>query len=440
MQIRDSDDETSEQNYHEHERDEEEEEENSQTEEIVGDSIGDTAYSQRFVIKCLMGLAKATADTGDTAEITMDYLDRELCLLWDMATDTHVVLFLIDHGAVHLIIQALAKATGSRDDQDQNKDKNMDKETTSRLIEILVGILTNMCCFPRGMQSVTDQLDYVDLILKNVQSDDSRILLQVFRFVFSCVYYDGDRFSIWLDHLSVSRFADVVTFVLCNSTHCELLKQTFETINCLCSAQENHPDDERFSKLFKDKNIIEHSVTGLREIRGLSEEDEMAYERIEILFVSIHSTLYKVLSECDDRQYLDSVSMLFINMNEILERNLREETDNLNDMICYLLKIFSSNFPPVCCEIDTLFDIVLSHLKKCIISSEIEGDFLEVVNSQMEFLLTMMASVDNNRLILFRKKIDDEVKNVLLHKLKFADEQMTIKYKNIINILHSDEK
>ncbi|KAJ9584752.1 hypothetical protein L9F63_020902, partial [Diploptera punctata] len=68
---------------------------------IRGDAIGDTLYSERWVIKILMKLVKHRDEEWS------DDFETELCLLWDMTMDADVVNLLMDHKFLSLSSQII---------------------------------------------------------------------------------------------------------------------------------------------------------------------------------------------------------------------------------------------------------------------------------------------------------------------------------------------
>lgn len=96
---------------------------NAMISKIKGDAIGQTLYSERFVLRTLLELKNVTNEIKMTEEF-----EKDLCLLWDMTIEKEVVQLLLTHSVIDMFTSII--------------------ETTEdeRLIEILLGIIGNCCC------------------------------------------------------------------------------------------------------------------------------------------------------------------------------------------------------------------------------------------------------------------------------------------------------
>lgn len=89
-------------------------------ESIKGDAIGNTMYSERFVLKTLLSLQNIEWDEN---------YENTLCTLWDMTIDKDVAIYLANHSFFDILIPTI----------ENNLNEN------ARLVEILVGITSNIC-------------------------------------------------------------------------------------------------------------------------------------------------------------------------------------------------------------------------------------------------------------------------------------------------------
>lgn len=96
---------------------------NAMITKIKGDAIGETLYSERFVLRTLLELQNINNEKKLSEEF-----EKDLCLLWDMTIDKDVVRLLLKHSVLEMLTSII------------------DASEDERLIEILLGIIGNCCC------------------------------------------------------------------------------------------------------------------------------------------------------------------------------------------------------------------------------------------------------------------------------------------------------
>jgi len=75
-------------------------------EKLKGDSIGDTLYSEKWVLKTLMKLTQDLPKYSEREDSLVELdetLESDLCLLWDMTSDPDVATCLFKHDIVDLV-------------------------------------------------------------------------------------------------------------------------------------------------------------------------------------------------------------------------------------------------------------------------------------------------------------------------------------------------
>lgn len=185
-----------------------------QAEEIAimkGDAIGDTLYSERFVLSTLIQLTKYT-DFNES-------LEKELCTLWDMTIERDVVLLLLEHNSLELIANII-----------QN-------ETNERLTEILVGIVANMSCLSETRKKLCFDKKTMEIFLDVINTQDPLILIQLMRFITSVLIFEnsGDEY-VWFQHFENKvEFIDQLAFILHNSTNSILILNALEALISMCA-------------------------------------------------------------------------------------------------------------------------------------------------------------------------------------------------------------
>lgn len=168
---------------------------------LRGDAIGDTMYSERFVLNTLLKLGKLatgeiqmsnindsdmemeklkdageagdasaslTTDEGkDDAEVAESKeekgLETNLCTLWDMTVEADVVRYMLDYGVID-IFRSILRLTENR-----------------RLTEIVVGIIGNMCLVPEALAALYSDEEFLRILMDLSGCSDSPTLAQLIR-------------------------------------------------------------------------------------------------------------------------------------------------------------------------------------------------------------------------------------------------------------------
>lgn len=178
-------------------------------EKLKGDVIGDTLYSQSFVLKTLLRYSDL--------EWSEDF-EEDLCFLWDMTVEKDVCEYLLKISYPSIACSAVVKYS------------------EPRFIEIVIGIFANIMCVEID-DSITDI--EIDIILNQLQNDDHLILIQVVRFLDALAHKRRK-----LPFITQEVFSKI-KFILENSVNTELLSLTLETVAKMtldCKIEENLVD------------------------------------------------------------------------------------------------------------------------------------------------------------------------------------------------------
>lgn len=233
--------------------------------QIAGDVIGDTAYSERFVLKILLKLANLNTLKDEIKEKSFE---DDLCLLWDMTGEKDVVLFLQKHDVLKLFQFALPLIE------------------VPRIVEIIVGIIANICC----------RRDEVSVLMKNEQllhmlinyisnNDDSLLLVQLLRLVSACLFLANDEeLSIWMDLFINVEYSSALYFILKNSSHKDLLVTALENYNTVCSYCNTEKFRMKFFSHFVTPQALDSLTVALCEITK-AHGDACVKEELERVFV-----------------------------------------------------------------------------------------------------------------------------------------------------------
>lgn len=181
-------------------------------EAFLVDAIGDTLYSKRFVLQTLLNLNKVEAKLSEEFE-------KDLCTLWDMTVERDVVKLLLEHNVVEIFSGIIQLS------EDQ------------RLVEILVGIIGNMCVLSETRDALCQQPDVMIPIIDLISCSDSMILIQLMRLFHTCLVFEnsGDEY-IWFQHFRCAdQFVEKFAFILANSMSTSLLVHVYEALNAICT-------------------------------------------------------------------------------------------------------------------------------------------------------------------------------------------------------------
>lgn len=190
-------------------------EDNEPTSSIAGDVIGDTAYSERFVLNILLKLANLDTLKEELKEKSFE---EDLCTLWDMTAEKDVVLFLLKHDILKLFCFALPVVE------------------SKRILEIGIGIIANMCCHREAVIDFMKNYYLLSLIFQNLQCDDILVLIQMLRLVSSCLFLaDDDDLDDWMSIFDNVRYAKCLYYIMKNSSNKDLLVAALENFNTVCS-------------------------------------------------------------------------------------------------------------------------------------------------------------------------------------------------------------
>lgn len=142
-----------------------------------------------------------------------------------------------------------------------------------RLVEILLGIIGNMCCLKETREYLCASPIVMSVILSQLSSSDPLILHQLMRLLYSAILFEnsGDE-SVWFDHFkSCEDLIEKFAFILSNSTSNTLLISSFEALNAICAKFaiieiSESPKDSSFSQLFVRQILIDGLIEAFKQV------------------------------------------------------------------------------------------------------------------------------------------------------------------------------
>ncbi|KAL1131357.1 hypothetical protein AAG570_010975 [Ranatra chinensis] len=210
---------------------------------MKGDAIGNTLYSERWVLKALMKLTQL-----EKQEIN-DEFESELCLLWDMTIEKDVVNFMMKHDFLSIATKVIQSS------------ENM------RIIEIIVGVIGNMCCVESVRGELSQRKETVETLLALLETPDSCVLVQLVRLLHSTAWdlvHNPDYGPHWLENeFNNTRLSSHIAFILMSSTNEELLFCVLELLATTCSLNIN---DKDFSLYFSTPEIVKGLIESWQQL------------------------------------------------------------------------------------------------------------------------------------------------------------------------------
>ncbi|XP_059059380.1 uncharacterized protein LOC131852684 [Achroia grisella] len=280
---------------------------------ITGDVIGDTAYSERFVLKILLKLANL--DTLKD-EIQEKSFEDDLCTLWDMTAERDVVMFLQKHKMLNLLNFALPIIE------------------SPRIIEIFIGITGNMCCQKEVVSALLKmdskkrryKLILLNLLLENIKTDDSLVLIQLLRLINSSLFLiDHEAVCIWMGLFKKIEYSSALYFILKNSSNKDLLVTALENINTICSYCNTEKCRAEFFTHFVTVDALESLTTAFTEIT-VNQKDKCERDELERVLVISLQTILNLVG-------FDKSSGVF-----------KDSRENVSNMIGIVLKYYETKF------------------------------------------------------------------------------------------------
>ena len=289
----------------------------NEREKMKGDAIGDTLYSERFVLKTLMELKEQNG-----AKIEESF-EKDLCLLWDMTIEKAVVKLLLEYSVLELFTSII------------------DITEDERLIEILLGICGNMCCLRETREHLCANSSVMAIVLSQLSSSDPLILHQLMRLLYSAILFEnsGDE-SVWFHHFkNCEELVEKFAFILSNSTSNTLLISCFEALNAICAKFaiieiSESPQDSSFSQLFVRDILIEGLMKAFKQvIPTITDTDCNATDLIPTQntqkFMNLFLELNLILSQYESMS-LEAYSEDLINLHECLVQVLLPLTQKIH--------------------------------------------------------------------------------------------------------------
>lgn len=276
-------------------------------EKLRGDAIGNTMYSQRFVLKTLLKFSDLQ---------WCEELEDDLCFLWDMTVEKDVCDFLIDHSFPSIACTAIAMYS------------------ENRFLEIVIGILANILSVNREVELKKEEI-YV--VINELDTDDHLILIQILRFLKALTYNTtlcNQQFTISDD------FVKKIVFILNYSINKDLLMKCLEVLAQLtCSL---HFGVKFFNSIVMDSTLTAYKTLMYTDDSEFDMETQEKQLTVQYFFEIVKNQVNfkKEMKECHTKIIFQEIRKLLTHVS--VEQNIIPITERVDFFLSVVLYIFEN--------------------------------------------------------------------------------------------------
>ncbi|XP_045022824.1 protein SAAL1-like isoform X2 [Daphnia magna] len=351
-------------------------------ERLKGDAIGDTLYSESWILKTLMKLTENhnNFETQESNAVELDEsLETDLCLLWDMSADKEVAHCLFQHD-----ILSLAKCV-------------IEESVAPRLTEIGIGILANLSCQQKIGHEILLDSELLTGVVNLMSSEDSQTIIQIVRLLDNLIHYsDNKSCSSLLDDEALWMS---VAFILENSLNEELLIGSAKLLENL-TRHMKHDEEVPY------KNILSGIIEAQKQLQSGNSDIAFDYPlEVRDSFVALVSAFYNFsrhkpmqIEIVNARDRVDSfLSFHFSFLLKSVCDSTEEELASLTASAVQAVTIFFITFSsaPLDCKILELVGHVGSKLEPYVDGenelSKCASDYSEIVGDCFRKQLDLFA-------------------------------------------------
>ncbi|XP_076041595.1 uncharacterized protein LOC143025587 isoform X2 [Oratosquilla oratoria] len=388
------------------------------------DAIGDTVYSERWVLKILMKLIEALPQYLSTDNTGIMELDEDVeaaaCQLWDMTVERDVVLHLLHLPAtdiLHLLMEI------------------MQHSHAPRLTEIAVGIIANMCSQKEACCKIASDNNLVVAIFGVLETEDVPTLIETFRLLKLLLWHlthNVEEKDI-KDSLIIQMFKGdeniktIFIFLLKNSLNESLLTSMCNFIESLLYFW--LPDEQRYlSYYFAYSGFVEAMVVVMRCFTKAIEKyecEDVVHKCVLILYSFISGAGTNIIVEFDEKEpLLEPLMVKYVEQIAKVETLQDMTPDDLDHLtyalgLCELLVLHMRDFSLILSVVKML-DLMYGKLEEYMVISKSrliqDEEMCDKENSSAEDLERIENSYKNAegglvdyclRLVRFSPKIDN---------------------------------
>ncbi|XP_075991928.1 uncharacterized protein LOC142987206 [Anticarsia gemmatalis] len=240
---------------------------------VTGDAIGNTTYSERFVLRTLIKFANLNTLKEELKEKSFE---EDLCVLWDMTAERDVVLFLQRYDALKLFNFALSV---------------IDRK---RIVEIIIGIIANMCCLKEVVDDLMTMDSFLSIFIPYINVDYMYVRIQMMRLISACVYQGNEeQLTKWMEIFKNIEYSTTLYDVMQDTRNKNVLTTALENLNTICSKCNIESLRTLFFDHFVTQDAFDAVIALFKIIYG---RDRSAYtndelERVMVIVIQIHLVL-----------------------------------------------------------------------------------------------------------------------------------------------------
>ena len=363
---------------------------------LRGDAIGDTMYSQSFVIRTLLQLK----DLHWCEEAEEDF-----CSLWDMTVEKDVCNYLHELSFISIACDSLVRYD------------------EPRFVEIIIGTIANICSTNCNVQLPEGD---VSVILNSLDTDDYLILIQMMRFIKAVVHRSTGEIE-FVNEEILSK----ILFVLRNSVYKDLLKVTLDVVHELTT-------DLKLRKEFVNVDLLASALTAnetLNKLEGDNNtiEDDTTNNLIEnlvpLLRIVVNVCCYFEIAENrtilgDINDFIVKLAVKFEDAFEFFSRDIK--SSSTNEEFFYFVNTFNFVYPILNVPLsDRLFPQICEIINNLIDDDDVDMDpFVDcmrfVISSRScEQLKSDIQNSDYSRCLKFVLNYTGESKCEFEHKINY---------------------
>ncbi|CAB3366218.1 Hypothetical predicted protein [Cloeon dipterum] len=320
------------------------EEMEAELEKIKGDMIGDTVYTERWVLKCLMNITKKFPEYCKEDEEVKELdsaFEEDVCTIWDMAIDKDVTKFLMKHNILNLIEAIISEC------------KN------PRLMEMMLGIIGNLGCQSEARREIAAQKSLIAILAATLEYTDARTLIQLVRLIKTCLWDlrnleagEIPKDNFWVESLAHQSCSDSLMFIIRSSCDEDLVFDAIKLLETLVFIR-LPKEGEFLGKYFANAEAVASLLEGLREVSSSSEKSDFGVinRNVEDVLIKWVSILYGLTlcanGEAAIRAHAEN-NLVFVHLitTHVLEKeNFKECIDEYSDFIMCVTTVMNLLMP-----------------------------------------------------------------------------------------------
>lgn len=350
------------------------------TRKLKGDAIGDTLYSQSFVLKTLLQFSSFEWNSQ---------FEEDLCFLWDMTVENDVCNYLFSVSYPAIACTAL------------------EKYDEPRFVEIVIGILANILCADCPSKDIS--VEEINAVLRELDSDDPLTLIQIMRFIGAIAYGSSDLNSI------DQEIMNKIKFIMNNSVNHDLLEKTIETVAKITL-------NYRLNRSFVNLELYNATLTAFCTIFSCQEFSLDCKNKIDTCKYTLE-TISNICAYVDNFEDYEVLIELQRNYNKYINEvlkilkyySLKENLLPVTDEIIFFMSVFRYTFLTL--NINYISNIVKYLCNILFIIRDVKDEINDMFETVIETLCFLVSQDNQNEFKNTLKSLSKNRTKVILQLL-----------------------